>query len=612
MIIMLPTRPSGIHNFVPHYMASSADEGISLAEVVPRQLSIQELQHQQQIYLDMLAASIGNSTDINIIPPTPLSDDSNTYSFRHPVHQTQPQPTPHLLASFIQPRESVEAPHSHSLQSITGGSSPHSSIAISRPLSPTSSFDSYHLQHQQQQRPQQFHQPQPQQNYPFELFGETTGHLLTYNPFQQAPHEINTLQLLGPPQSSNQQHQSTSHYFTTDSLFQCRSPSSPVPSVATTASPSDDGSLIATTNISAQASYENVMSMPIYEVEPVSPLTTIPSGSIMSDLQSLTVNIPSAGSQSIMSAQQPQPPKSDFPSHVQTFQKSSLLSAKSSSPSSSSSPRPQKLEIPQSHNLSQYSSTESVADLGDFVRRAHSDVTDLSSKRSPEESNIYPAATTISACSYPEITSDASSAGPAAKRIAGRSSVPSREGKRPCTICKKWFRKLDDHLWTHSPEPRPHKCRAGFTDGKSTCQYVSMGFARVADRNRHELKHYDGRFVCPFGIENCRIGNERFGRLDTFKRHLRTIHGITQTPAAHDGSSDSKAPSPRALAPGQPHRRHRTRKVSTSDEKLECYNCNRRYYGVEPFIGHLNDCTYALMHPGEADESADVGNDDSN
>ncbi|KAK9356116.1 hypothetical protein V1523DRAFT_343437 [Lipomyces doorenjongii] len=303
---------------------------------------------------------------------------------------------------------------------------------------------------------------------------------------------------------------------------------------------------------------------------------------------------------------------------MQTFPNSSLLSAKSSSPSSSSSPRPQKLEIPQSHSLSQYSSTESVADPGDFVRRAHSDVTDFSStatKRSPEESNIYPAATTIPSSSYSETTSDASSAGPAAKRIAGRNSVPSREGKRHCTICKKWFKKLDDHLWTHSPEPRPHKCRAGFTDGKPTCQYVSMGFARVADRNRHELKHYDGRFVCPFGIENCRIGNERFGRLDTFKRHLRTVHGITQTPAAaHDGSSDTKAPSPRAvgqLGPGRTHRRHRTRKVSTSDEKLECCNCNRRYYSVETFIGHLNDCTYALMHPGEADESADVGNDDS-
>ncbi|KAK9244740.1 hypothetical protein V1506DRAFT_460525 [Lipomyces tetrasporus] len=340
--------------------------------------------------------------------------------------------------------------------------------------------------------------------------------------------------------------------------------------------------------------------------------------------------MPSDGSQSIVPRQQPQSLHAQLRPHVQTFQLSSLWSAASSS---SSSPRqPIQLDVPHSHNSTRQGSTESNSVPPDG-RRAYSDVTDLfttSTKRSHDESNVSLVATKVPSSSSPStsaassttstVPSDASFAQPVAKRVASRHSVPSREGKRVCTICKKSFKKLDDHLWTHSPEPRPHKCRAGYTDGKPTCQYVAMGFARVADRNRHELKHYDGRFVCPFGIENCRIGNERFGRLDTFKRHLRTVHG--QSLAAQDGNGSS----PGTVPPSQPsahggqgrlRRRHRTRRISTSDEVLECYNCNTSYYGVETFIGHLNDCTYALMHPGEtdepgvADESADLGNDDS-
>ncbi|KAK9326403.1 hypothetical protein V1517DRAFT_251875 [Lipomyces orientalis] len=336
--------------------------------------------------------------------------------------------------------------------------------------------------------------------------------------------------------------------------------------------------------------------------------------------------MPSAGSQSIVPSQQPQPPHSQLTPQVQTIQLSSYWSAASSS---SSSPRQQaQLDVPYSHNSTRPSSTESIL-VPSNGRRAYSDITDLFStttKRSREDTNAGLASSSTTSTSTASSTtstlpSDASFEQPVTKRVASRHSVPSREGKRVCTICKKSFKKLNDHLWTHSPEPRPHKCRAGYTNGKPTCQYVTMGFARVADRNRHELKHYDGRFVCPFGIENCRIGNERFGRLDTFKRHLRTVHG--QSPAARDGNSSSPGtvspgqPSSAPAGQGRPRRRHRTRRFSTSDEVLECYNCNKTYYDVEAFIGHLNDCTYALMHPGEtdepgvADESADLGNDDS-
>ncbi|KAK9467402.1 hypothetical protein V1512DRAFT_270621 [Lipomyces arxii] len=202
-----------------------------------------------------------------------------------------------------------------------------------------------------------------------------------------------------------------------------------------------------------------------------------------------------------------------------------------------------------------------------LVRRAHSDVTEWSSKRSAESKEE------------------------SSKKRPGRQSVADEvKEKQECAICKKKFKKLEDHLWTHSPKPKPHKCRAGYTDGKATCQYVNMGFARVADRNRHELKHYDGRFVCPFGVNNCRIGNERFGRLDTFKRHLKTVHG-------------------HVYGSGQTHglkRRSRTRRLSSSNESLECDNCRHEYHGVDAFVAHLNDCTYTLMHPGE---SAQLGNE---
>ncbi|KAK9451811.1 uncharacterized protein V1518DRAFT_409604 [Limtongia smithiae] len=230
---------------------------------------------------------------------------------------------------------------------------------------------------------------------------------------------------------------------------------------------------------------------------------------------------------------------------------------------------------------------------------------------------------------------------PAAATIAA-SSTSSADGKRLCEICKKRFKKLDDHLWTHSAEPKPHKCRAGFTDGRVTCQYVKMGFARVADRNRHELKHYVGRFVCPFGADNCRIGSERFGRLDTFKRHLRTVHGVSAATgraaaantAANSPSSVTASSSPASMrstsvttdtpATGsefldpaaaaasrpQPRRRNKNRKFSASDEPLECANCSKTYFGVDAFVGHLNDCTYAMMHPGE-DGISGLGIDES-
>ncbi|KAK9241659.1 hypothetical protein V1506DRAFT_550109 [Lipomyces tetrasporus] len=307
-----------------------------------------------------------------------------------------------------------------------------------------------------------------------------------------------------------------------------------------------------------------------------------------------------------------------------------------------------------------HSLEQSIATQGNSVSRAYSDVTDLvafTTKCSQGESNVVPIAITIpsstattttttntntntsantsanttiafasfSSSSYSStssssssspftISSDAASASPGAKRVTGRNSVQSTEVKRPCTICKKWFKNLEDHLWTHSPEPRPHKCRAGYTDGKPTCQYVTMGFARVADRDRHESKHYDGRFVCPFGIENCRTGNERFGRLDTFKRHLRTVHGKSPASARSDGRCISTAPPLRLSARGRPRpprRRHRIGKLQKSNDKLLCYNCKKSYDGVQAFSGHLNDCTCALMHEWEADESADFESDDS-
>ncbi|KAK9427151.1 hypothetical protein V1505DRAFT_318056 [Lipomyces doorenjongii] len=317
----------------------------------------------------------------------------------------------------------------------------------------------------------------------------------------------------------------------------------------------------------------------------------------------------SSSAQPIISHTQPQTPQSHLPPDIQTLELSPSLPVSSSSSSSSLSPRHLQVDVLQPPHFT-HSSEQSIATQRNSVSRAYSDVTDLvasTTKCSQGESNVVPIAITIP-------SSDAASASPGAKRVTGRNSVRSTEVKRPCTICKKWFKNLEDHLWTHSPEPRPHKCRAGYTDGKPTCQYVTMGFARVADRDRHESKHYDGRFVCPFGIENCRTGNERFGRLDTFKRHLRTVHGKSSASARSDGRCISTAPPLRLSARGRPRpprRRHRIGNLQKSNDKLLCYNCKKSYDGVQAFSGHLNDCTCALMHEWEADESADFESDDS-
>ncbi|KAK9475146.1 uncharacterized protein V1510DRAFT_359204 [Dipodascopsis tothii] len=186
------------------------------------------------------------------------------------------------------------------------------------------------------------------------------------------------------------------------------------------------------------------------------------------------------------------------------------------------------------------------------------------------------------------------------------------DGKHECPVCGKRFKKLEDHLWTHSSEPKPHKCRVGYIttgkhahgDGQATviCSYVTVGFARAADRNRHELKHFQGRFTCPFGAQ-CRLNGERFGRLDTFKRHLRTVHGSHPVVVAAVGGTENVF-----AKADDDGRRKRGRKADGCDSpdalddspaELDCGNCHQRFQGVDHFIAHLNDCTYAIMHPDE-------------
>ncbi|KAK9456105.1 hypothetical protein V1511DRAFT_449812, partial [Dipodascopsis uninucleata] len=182
----------------------------------------------------------------------------------------------------------------------------------------------------------------------------------------------------------------------------------------------------------------------------------------------------------------------------------------------------------------------------------------------------------------------------------------AEDGKHECQVCKKRFKKLEDHMWTHLSQPKPHRCRAGFTPGgQPSCPYVTIGFARPADRNRHELKHFTGRFVCPFGIESCSYGGERFGRLDTFKRHLKTVHGAGVSESSRSNSPYPESPQSQSTQSEPQRRKRRTRSkvAKNADTKLTCENCSRVYDGVDAFTSHLNECTYSLMHPNETNHA---------
>ena len=95
----------------------------------------------------------------------------------------------------------------------------------------------------------------------------------------------------------------------------------------------------------------------------------------------------------------------------------------------------------------------------------------------------------------------------------------SGQNRCPLPDCGKVFKDLKAHMNTHQSE-RPHKCPI------KTCEYHTKGYARIYDKKRHTLTHYKGMMVCGF----CpRLPSANFNRADVFKRHLTSVHRVSQS-----------------------------------------------------------------------------------
>ncbi|KAF2731579.1 hypothetical protein EJ04DRAFT_514522 [Polyplosphaeria fusca] len=147
------------------------------------------------------------------------------------------------------------------------------------------------------------------------------------------------------------------------------------------------------------------------------------------------------------------------------------------------------------------------------------------------------------------------------------------KGKCPVAGCGRMFRDLKTHLLTHENE-RPEKCPI------TTCEYNMKGFARKYDKNRHTLTHYRSILVCGFCPDTS--VEKSFNRVDVFKRHLTSTHGVEQTLL---GGNTKK------------------RRLEQSKNRLDspsgvCSQCLVRFDTAQDLYEHLDGCLLQAIMPG--------------
>ncbi|KAB2571827.1 Transcription factor SFP1 [Lasiodiplodia theobromae] len=151
----------------------------------------------------------------------------------------------------------------------------------------------------------------------------------------------------------------------------------------------------------------------------------------------------------------------------------------------------------------------------------------------------------------------------------------SREkGMCPVEGCGRVFRDLNAHMLTHIGE-RPEKCPI------TTCEYHIKGFARKYDMNRHTLTHYKGTMVCGFCSGSGSAAEKSFNRVDVFKRHLISVHGVEQT---------------------IPNSRKKTTYNGTSAAGT-CSTCSVTFSDAREFYLHLDDCILRVIQQADPSEA---------
>jgi hypothetical protein len=146
----------------------------------------------------------------------------------------------------------------------------------------------------------------------------------------------------------------------------------------------------------------------------------------------------------------------------------------------------------------------------------------------------------------------------------------------PYPTCGRHCKDLKAHMLLNRPE-HPEKCPI------STCDYYKKGFASTRERDLHTLTHFQEIMVCGFCPRHGGSGftaERSFNRVDVFKRHLRSVHGVERT---------SLNPLPKDLVAGI------------------CSTCGQSFASVQTFYDHLDACILRVTNTARSNEANTVG-----
>jgi hypothetical protein len=149
----------------------------------------------------------------------------------------------------------------------------------------------------------------------------------------------------------------------------------------------------------------------------------------------------------------------------------------------------------------------------------------------------------------------------------------ANRGLCPYPTCGRHVKDLEAHMLTHHND-RLEKCPF------PSCRNHTKGFARIYDRNRHILTHYKGTMVCEFCRNSDTPIEKSFNRVDIFKRHLTSAHGVEQIP-----------PNSRRQVDGD----ERGSNTITSASAGGCSICGNGFEGAQKFYNHLDSCVLSFI-----------------
>jgi hypothetical protein len=138
-----------------------------------------------------------------------------------------------------------------------------------------------------------------------------------------------------------------------------------------------------------------------------------------------------------------------------------------------------------------------------------------------------------------------------------------------------------------TPDTRPEKCPV------LSCEYHHRGFVREYDKRRHTLTHFRGSLVCAFCPASGSLMERTFERVDSFKRHLASVHSVEQIPPNSQSPSQAFTGSARELL------------IQYEDAPGDCSICCATFANAQEFYEHLDDCvlqTIQQLEPTDASE----------